>query len=591
MESLVLSAPKQLLSHPMQSHATTALIRLIGAPPKATSRSSRAFDILPELGPRRLISYARRRRRAALALICLACTLALPNTVSSETQRDRKETPTIRMFDIGRGPHTYSFQLGREAQTRYQGEASAQQAIQAGGIQPRSMVSDDFNADGMGDLVIGYASSGGGVLSFRQGNVQAIAPTGDVFQGITQGRYPSPFLPEARLYSLPEAPDFLQVGDFNADGYQDVLAAARGGATLYLLPGDGRGNLGAVQKFQLPGSLTALRANDSRQPGVFTSLAVGLRTGEGAKALVYNKAGGGLAGTPESYSMPGAVTAFAFGRLDDDSATDLAAATTNQVIVIHGRSDQPADAGKNAPVIETQNLPFAIRGLAIGDFVFDRNHEREIAALSDDGTIYLSARGNPDTRPYTDAEKNTLRNLKRSYQRNNIDMETFRAESDKLVRPNLAGGWRVSQTIKSGVTPAANGSSQALFQRLDASTLPTDDLLVGNGRNNHLQMVRNEQDAAKLKIKATTKSVDLDRVSTDSMPLAAVSMRLGIDSRPGMVVLQADKIQPEVVILTPDAVFTVNSNADLADDVPTAANAVCHTTANTCTLRAAIMQS
>ena len=144
------------------------------------------------------------------------------------------------------------------------------------------MVGEDFNGDGMGDLIVGYANNGSGILSFRTGNVQAIAPTDhEVFEGVQQGRYPAPFLPEARLYSLPEAPDFLQVGDFNADGYQDVLAAARGGATLYLLPGDGRGNLGAVQKFQLPGSLTALQANDSRQPGVFTSLAVGLRTDEG----------------------------------------------------------------------------------------------------------------------------------------------------------------------------------------------------------------------------------------------------------------------------------------------------------------------
>ena len=227
---------------------------------------------------------------------------------------------------------------------------------------------------------------------------------------------------------------------------------------------------------------------------------------------------------------------------------------------------------RTPPAIETENLPFVIRGLAVGDFVWDRNHEREIAALSDDGTVYLSARGNPDTRPYTDAEKNTLRDLKRSYMRNNIDMETFRAESNKLVRPNLAGGWKVSQTIKSGVTPAANGSSQALFQRLDASTLPTDDLLIGNGLNNHLQMVRNDRDAAKLKIKATTKSVDLDQVSTDSTPIAAVSMRLNIDSRPGTVVLKAGQVEPEVIIITPDATFVVNSTADLADDVPTAVN-------------------
>ena len=313
----------------------------------------------------------------------------------------------------------------------------------------------------MGDLVIGYASNGGGVVSLRAGNVQAIAPTGEVFQGITQGRYPSPFLPEARLYSLPEVPDFLQAGDFNADGYEDVLAAARGGATLYLLPGNGRGNLGAVQKFQLPGQLTALQANDSHQPGVFTSLAVGLRTDGRSKILIYNQAGGGLVGTPESYSTPGDVTAFAFGRLDDGVETDLAAATGSQVIVIHGRDENTKGSGPAS--IETERVPFIIRGVAVGDFIWDRNHQREIALLSGDGMVSLLARGNPDTRPYTEAEKNTLRDLKRSYMRGSIDMQTFVAEGKNLIRPNPAAGWEISQTIKSGVTPAANGSLNRCF--------------------------------------------------------------------------------------------------------------------------------
>ncbi|HXI93538.1 MAG TPA: VCBS repeat-containing protein, partial [Blastocatellia bacterium] len=135
--------------------------------------------------------------------------------------------------------------------------------------------------------------------------------------------------------ALPKAPDFLQVGDFNSDGYVDVLAAARGGGALYLLAGDGPGTLRAPQQFELPGQLTALQADDFKQPGKFTSLALGVRTPEGPKALIYND---GLSVEPKAYEMPADVTALAFGQLDDDGITDVAAASMNQVTVIHSAS-------------------------------------------------------------------------------------------------------------------------------------------------------------------------------------------------------------------------------------------------------------
>jgi hypothetical protein len=298
------------------------------------------------------------------------------------------------------------------------------------------MVTDDLNGDSMGDIVVGYANGYGGILSVRLGNVQAIAPTGEVFEGITAGRYPSPFLPEARLYALPEPPDFLQVGDFDADGYDDVLAAARGGSTLYLLCGNLRGTLGKTRSFEVDGTLTALQAYDSKQPGVFTPLALGIRTSDGPQTLIYGS--DGLAGGAESYVMPADVTALAFGQLDGDVNPDLAAATANQIIVIHGSGDR-ADQD-TASAIERQDIPIQIMGLAVGDFVFDRNHQREIAALSADGTVYFSAWGHPDTRPYTYQEKNAIHQLKRSLSLDRIDMETFTLEANKMIRPNRSMG-------------------------------------------------------------------------------------------------------------------------------------------------------
>jgi len=525
-------------------------------------------------------------------MLCSASALVLTSTVKSEGPRNLEAgriKAAIRMFDIGFGGRTFNYQPGRDTQSRYLGSAALLQAMQSAQAQPRTMVSDDFNGDGMGDLVIGYANGGGGVLSFRQGNVQAIAPTGEVFQGITQGRYPEPFLPEAKLYELPVSPDFLQVGDFNSDGYVDVLAAARGGNSLYVLAGDGKGTLQAPQQFELPGQLTALQSDDLKQPGKFTSVALGVRTPEGPKTLIYSDAG--LSGTPESISMPADVNALAFGRLDDDENRDVAAATMNQLAVIYRVSDQTGQSATSGARVERESLPFEARGIAVGDFVFDRNHEREIALLGADGTVYLSARGNPDRRAFSDAEKKTIVDLHRAVNLHKIEMETLIAESNKLVRPNVASGWKVAETINTGITPSYNTGAPALFQRLNASDYATDDLFIADGASNRLQIVKNESDAAKLNIKRTNKSAEPLGASVDGEPLAAVSMRLGVNVLPGTVILRAGQSEPEVSILAPNAVFTVNSTADLPDDVPTAANGVCHASNGLCTLRAAIMQS
>src|SRR5678816_3613287 len=91
----------------------------------------------------------------ALALSCLTA-FVLATRVSSEAARNAspgKAKAAIRSFDIGQGPKTYSFQLGRETATQYNGSSSLQQAFEAGQVQPRTMISDDFNGDGMGDLV------------------------------------------------------------------------------------------------------------------------------------------------------------------------------------------------------------------------------------------------------------------------------------------------------------------------------------------------------------------------------------------------------------------------------------------------------
>ena len=140
----------------------------------------------------------------------------------------------------------------------YTGSADAVAALKGGTATPTALASADFNADGAMDVVAGYSGNGGGLLVLMRGNPDAFAPTDLTLYGkAAKGNVPPTFLSKAAVFTVPESPDLIATGDFNRDGYKDVLVASRGGA-LYLLAGDGHGNLLAPQAVPLPGQVTAL---------------------------------------------------------------------------------------------------------------------------------------------------------------------------------------------------------------------------------------------------------------------------------------------------------------------------------------------
>ena len=90
----------------------------------------------------------------------------------------------------------------------------------ASAAKPLSLASGDFDEDGTPDLVSGFASGKGGSITVHRGNVRALWAYGaDLRNGP-----PPAFFPEARTFSLPEAPDFIVTGRFRcgrALGYRD----------------------------------------------------------------------------------------------------------------------------------------------------------------------------------------------------------------------------------------------------------------------------------------------------------------------------------------------------------------------------------
>jgi hypothetical protein len=152
----------------------------------------------------------------------------------------------------------------RNLELTYAGSADAVAALQAGTANPTALAAADFDSDGAMDVLAGYSSGSssknGGVLVLMRGNPDAFAPTDPTLYGkAAKGGVPPTFLSKATVFTVPESPDLIATGDFNHDGYKDVLVGTRGGA-LYLLAGDGRGNLLAPQMVPLPGQVTALAA-------------------------------------------------------------------------------------------------------------------------------------------------------------------------------------------------------------------------------------------------------------------------------------------------------------------------------------------
>ncbi len=148
---------------------------------------------------------------------------------------------------------------------------TAHQAARMEQAQPLALASGDFDEDGVPDLVSGYAAGLGGTVTVHRGNVSALWPYGAALRNGTL----EAFLPDANIFELPERPDFLGVGDFNADGHWDIVAAAYAGTTLYFLLGDGHGGFGASQPIQLPGAVTAMATGEINRADGLTDICGG----------------------------------------------------------------------------------------------------------------------------------------------------------------------------------------------------------------------------------------------------------------------------------------------------------------------------
>src|SRR5688572_11311173 len=485
----------------------------------------------------------------------------------------------ITVHAAGRGKPFLNLQDGREMSVSYRGDQQAAAALQDGVAQARALASADFDRNGTPDVVAGYAFNGAGMITLQRGNPEAFAPADDsVLVRMQQGYNPASLLPGADVYAIPVAADFLVTGNFTNDSEKDVVFAAKGGG-LYLMEGNGAGRLGEARQIDLPGPVTALSAGEFRAADGFTDLAVGV-SGSGGESLLIFDAAEGLSNALVQYQLSQPASGIELGGLDDDPFLDVAVAAGSEVLVVHGWSCKEQVAGELR--VGRLNGGPGVRGLALGQFVWDRQGRSEIAALTYDGTVHIVEHGKLDTRPFSEAEADQRTRGKLRPQR----ITKQDVESAPSWKPGQTAGWKDSKQFLG--SNLSSDLSKPLM-RTNLSFRETDKVMLVGQAQSKLEILRTigPKDPApdqSLLVTDDTAKVTLD---VESTPVAVLTLPKKLNGTSDVVMLSSSSAEPSIVPNAPNTTITVDRTDDPAGAGLTAASA-CTGAANDCSLRGAL---
>src|SRR6201991_1802538 len=488
----------------------------------------------------------------------------------------------ITVHAAGRGKPFLNLQDGRVMGVTYKGDKAAVAALQSGAAQARALASADFDRNGTPDLVAGYGFNGEGIITLQHGNPDAFAPADDsVLVRIQQGYNPDSLLPGADTYRVPVTPDFLVTGNFTKDSEKDILFAAKGGA-LYLMKGNGAGRFDAPQEIGLPGVVTALAAGEFRAADGLTDVAVGV-SGSGGESLLIFDGADGLSNVLAQYQLSGSASSIELGGLDDDPFMDVAVSAGGEVLVVHGwgRKEQVAKESR----VERFNVGGAgVRGLALGEFTWDRQGRTEIAALTSDGTVHIVQSGKVDTRPFSDAEaaQRTRANLKPQ------KITKGDVEAVPSWKAGQTGGWKDAKQIL-GSNLSADLAKPLV--RTNLAHRETDEVMLVGQAQSKLEILRQveKDDAVSASNQSLLVSGDTAKVTLDveSTPVAVLTLPRKLNGVTDVLVLDAASTEVDILPNAPNTTITVDRVDDPSGAGLTTASA-CTAAGNDCSLRGAI---
>ncbi len=415
-----------------------------------------------------------------------------------------------------RGNRHISLRDGRDLDAQYARSDGGQFALESNEAQPLSLCAGDFDEDGVPDLVSYYSSVSGGMMTLHRGNADSIFPNRpDAERRREEGTATaSPFLLPARVFETTEAADFLQTGDFNADGHLDLVTASRGGASLQFFAGDGSGSLTLSEKINLPGSVTALAGGQINRLDGLADLIVAIATSSGAKALIFESPRGAARAEPLTVDLPAAATSIVTANMEGDPAIDIALACGNELLVVKGRSRLTGE-GNDKPEVIRRKFSFRIRSFAVGDFFDDSRPD--IALLGDDGAINLLS-----------------------------------APKSKKPKSQSVAKWKLKK-IAGETFPQAQS-----IQCARVTSRPGEAMVVMDPAIGKIHIIDSfKNSSGNLRLDAST----MVALAIETEPVAVMGMRLTPDALDDLVILRKGQIAPAIAPTAPLMTFTVmNAN-------------------------------
>lgn len=425
---------------------------------------------------------------------------------------------TVRARE-GRGAPGIDLEEGRLVPARYSGEPALVAALVEAVARPLALVADDFDEDGVEDLVCAYGYGSEGIVALHRGNVGALWPNArEARTRRALGTFTdAPFLPDAHVTGLPVVPDFAGTGDFDGDGNRDVVVAAEGDGALHMLAGDGRGGLAPARRVALPGPVTAMVTGEMNRRDGLAEVVVAVAGASGARALVFEGPTGALRAEPEATALPEPARSLALGDVAGGADVDLVAAAGRELIVVRGRDrrlsvDAEARASVGAAVVKRYPCEVEVEAVAVGDLLDDDGYAPEVAALGADGRVRY------------------------------LDCAPGRAASPAR--------WSAVESLAGA--PRFAGESRAALVRANLSGDAAHELAVIGGGEDRMRIVR----AAAIGAKA-----EVTELETVGGAAAVLPMRLNPDGLDDLVVLTANGRGPAAV-LTRRAQFLVTTTND-----------------------------
>lgn len=473
--------------------------------------------------------------------------------------------------------------LPLHAQTTIQGKMAAPQpplrslALQFEGEQPRplTMVSGDFDGDGVADLVVGYAADRGGMLALLRGNPDALAPRTEA-SWIAAGRheYSAPFLQTGTPIALTAQPSLMIAADVNGDGRLDLVYATKGSNMLEVRMGYGNGSFQANPfSVRIPGNITALAAYRPGVPLAGEAVLVAYTTSQGARLSILSDGPRG-ATTNATYSLPAPATQMTVANLDADLIPDTAIVAGGKLLILHG---QGAISGHGS--LTTVPVSGSVESVTAGEFLFDRHAQLQLSASTSNGDVVILAHNGFDSRPFTPQQVAETRRLRH----NSTTLSLAQQAGNNGNEP-----W-VEVETNTGAATHTSGDPAPILLRARISGSGGDDLVVVNSSQQQRTVISHAISSSQSAAMASPSRVTTSNYSSSNV-IAALAARVSPSAGNGLVLLRADSISPEITLPSAGNTFFVTTTADNTGTTTDPSDGIRCTegSGETCTLRDAI---